>query len=844
MRTELRRLTAFVKDLPFRTWSWMITCKENGMFKKRLIAGSILLALLVLFALTGCSSPAGADGAQGPAGPERVDGQITPEQLAELFTRHDQIRVVTAGAAQIAGIVPAGKTLEITGPATVADDGTLTINGTVHILSEGWLIAEGSAVPSGTIDRGSAGLLIVDGTLWADPTFFDNGIPPYVRIDPASLTATIVLDEDSDDALPKINALFEAGIPAIITDYDYVLHPVSLAKLPAWKGAKKLIARAAQAYAATSGTLDVSEKGQLVISGNVTLGSTSATSFATLKASDSGNVVVTSGGGIILAGSGHASLAGKITVNGTIAVQGTSMQAPTPATDPERIPATVDLSGATITGANGLTFLLPTAEVVEIGSINLGAAALAIGLNGSGTTAGRLTVGSIVNTSGNPSTLTLPPIPVDIGSIVATNGVSIAGAGPSSSTTLSPAYVSGGNLTLGANVLLNGPVELGSSTNTIILTVAGLGNLGTTEADICAQLAKIDGGQVNAGAFSLSFVSGTYNTYIFNAASGPNPAEATFKGNTIFNNGLHIDGLVTIDATAESITLNDDSTFGTGLNSTSSSVLTLNGTGRLTVTGPVTIGAIAVNNGNGIGLQLDGSVTNTFGKITVGDNSKIATAAGVPSFMFGPGTYALGTTGTFEIDNSGATINLPGPGTFVLGEQAEGNLTFEAGTGITAPTLVATNGVVTLSGKDYGAIIVENGSTLTQTFTAGNPLTDVMAIDLGKGGVIALAGANSTFLPGGAIIRGFTFHKTRHDVLTPQLTARVDQTSFRGSLLGRPYTGSVTIGWATGATYKAVYDPADTGPFVYGELDTIDGTTNFAAGTGGVLITRNSDIAE
>jgi hypothetical protein len=728
---------------------------------------------------------------------------LTPEQLTELFTIHDAIRVVNnATVTNIAGLVPAGKLLEISGAVQVIDGGSLTINGTVHILNNGWLAAVANPGTSGMIDRGSTGLLLVDGTLEPDPYFFDNGIPSYVRIDPASTTAVVRLNHLIVPTTPaEINYLFEMGIPTIDTDYDELLGGISLAALPAWTGTKKLISREDQTF--PTDTVDVSDKGPLVISGTVTLGDSVGTTGATLKASDDGNVTVSPEGGIVL-DYGLSSLAGGITINGTLGVS-IDMVAVAPASGgPDRIPASVNLANATITNAGASKIVLP-ATARSIGGIVLGADVEIIGATG-------LSVNRI--SSGGAFTLTLPAIPVSVEILEAATG-NFTITGQAASAILSPARVitTAVNLAMGANTVLSGPIEL---FGTISLT--DLTNLGSAAEGQFAQLARISGGEVTT-TVALPFVSGVYNTHITTADA------ASFTGNITFNDGLAITGAVTTDAGAVTITLNDVVTINGGLTSTAS-LLTLNGTGSLALTGAgtLTTGALTVNNGGG--LQLNGSTTTVNGILTVGPGALIATHTGGPRFDFGPGTYTPSTG--FTVTTNGTILALPGTvdASLILGDQAAGSLTLVSTAASAATTFTLANGTgVTLSGAGSGAVIVGTGTTLT-------PGADTRIV-LGNGAV-ALSGG--TLDP--AEIRGFTYHKGPSDVYALQ-TTDYDTNTYRGTLLGTPYSGGgLTINDGGSAAYAVNYD-GTSGVFNYGTLTD----TEFVDAGVGALITKISDIA-
>ncbi|MDR2630660.1 MAG: hypothetical protein LBC60_07040 [Spirochaetaceae bacterium] len=796
------------------------------MFKKRTIIESAIL-LLVLALSTGCDNPAGSEGTPGRQGQERINGSLSAEQMAELFTRQDKIRIVNSSAsANIAGVVPEGKTLEITGSAQIEAHRALTINGKVHILSGGALYANGSS--GGIINRGSSGLLVVDGIFEADPTFFDHGIPEYVRINPASTTAAVVLRGNTSAVLDKINALFEEGIPAVDSDYDNLLHPVSVAALPAWTGGKRLIASSANQVfpKAPVDTVDVSGKGKLIIRGILSLGKGGAP--ATLKASESGNVTLAKEGKIIFL-SAASSLVGGITVKGTIDL----LVAVTPSGHTPYIPASVDLAGATITSTTGNgVFVPPASPVVAVGAIDLQSNLKIAAAQGS---TARLTVGTIAN-RGAGVTLTLPAgLTVETGLLSTGTGLTVQG--PSASPAmLRPSRVSG-DLTLGKGVQLDGEVGL---TGTVILHDEE--SLGPSHTAALNQLARIRGGTVNASAITtLDLTDGVYHTDLLSSRA------ASLKGSVTLNGALNIGGAVSTDGAPVTLTINKDAVVGGNFNS-SSSLLTINGKGTLSVGGDFEAKALTVNNGaTRVSLQLRGNKTHEFkGTLNVGSNSKVAAHTASPCYVFGPGTYTPSSGDGFKLPSSGggAILILPLSSSLTLGNRPEGNLTLLNNRTVPLSEVaypVSGGAGVTLSGEGYGALIVSPSSTMTQP-----PGTTV---DLGKGGVIALAGegsayavaGNATVLPYSAV-RGFTFHKGPQDSLTVQDPANLDQTSFRGVLFGKPYTAGVSINFGGSPLFQAKYS---NNVFSYSSLmvPATGATTFSSAGPGGALITKDSDLA-
>jgi hypothetical protein len=148
------------------------------MLKKSLIFGSIVLLLAMVFALSGCSNPAGPKGDPGdqgdtgnrgdpgiPGGVSLAAPTITPAVLALAFDQGD-IVILETTVTEVSGFVPKDNILYILGSAVKVSEagiGTLTVEGTIDIWNpDGELDADGNG----------AGLLVATGS----PTIRGQGI--------------------------------------------------------------------------------------------------------------------------------------------------------------------------------------------------------------------------------------------------------------------------------------------------------------------------------------------------------------------------------------------------------------------------------------------------------------------------------------------------------------------------------------------------------------------------------------------------------------------------------------------------------------------------------------------
>jgi hypothetical protein len=782
------------------------------MFKKNLIIGSVIPVLLVLFALTGCSSP--TDGAPGGIGLAQLSGPVTAEQLAESFAIHDVIQLA-GGTTTVVGLVPPGKTLIIATGVGIGAGTPLTVNGRIEIRQNGIF-----STTTGILAKESSGSIYTGGELVLAAQYYEY---PIIAAGTAFEPSAAILSLPGANAA-TINEFFgKPGINNIKND-TVTLSAAHVSALENWTGAKKLILESSGTLALGSFDVSAESLGKLVIGGNVTV--TIPAGGAVKAQAETANVTVAEGGKIILpaaAAPDHVDLQGKIIVDGGILSAADSATTAAIPADVDLTKGILSLEGATST----TTITLPDASRTIGGII----AAYNLTIAGPATTA-VISVGTISGTAG--VTLTLPGVTVEADEIELDTGTfTIAGPGGPPGTTLKPAKVSGGSadvltFTNATNIALAGDIELSA---TIILDE--LTNLGGQPADQLAQLTRITGGMVQA-ADDITFSSTDAAPLVFNTAINVDAADITISTSATFNKALThtTSGTASIGSGTSpvTVTLEENSDFGNGLTVTGGTAgVIITGNGGLNIGDTLTAGGLVTFSGGEVTLAAAG---NSLAAATLVVGSNTTVTAG--NLVFGAGTYTA--AGTITIDATGSEIS----GAAVTDTLALGNndpatsklLTLVGGT--TNGTFTAgANATVTLSGAGNGAIVVTpTGATATLTVGAAAELK------LGDG-IIALEYANATDigsldLTTGAKLSGFTYNGTAlqnsTDAYQPSFTTGGQ------SVLGKYYTDGVDI-------------TIGSGTYAYDDVTTLVGTitgnsTSYAArAIHGGIINKNSDIA-
>ena len=336
-------------------------------------------------------------------------------------------------------------------------------------------------------------------------------------------------------------------------------------------------------------------------------------------------------------------------------------------------------------------------------------------------------------------------------------------------TATTATFASTGAITDSGALSVSGTATFTAPGNPVTLDVAGndFGTIILTDGGTDATNAIIvDTNGIDIGA---SAVSGTF--------------DLTAGGNVTDSGQLQFTGAVTIDAGANTITLNDDAgdtdTYGsldltattitidenaaTDIAATTATTATFASTGAITDSGALAVTGTATFTAPGSPITLD-TGTNNFGTIVITDGGTDATNVVVVD----ANGIALGgpsaTSGTFALTAGGNVTN-------------SGALDFAGQTTITAP---ASNVTLTNAGNDFGTIVLTDGGTDAVNVS----ITDSNAIDIGASAV------SGTF----------------------DLTAGGNVTD-SGQL---QFAGAVTID-ATGSTITLNDDAADTD--TYGSFD-------------------------
>ncbi|MDR2630458.1 MAG: hypothetical protein LBC60_06000, partial [Spirochaetaceae bacterium] len=496
------------------------------MFKKSLFLGSVTLVLLALIALAGCSNPA-VDGAPGERGPlVAPTAAVSDTGLAELFTANNTVRLKTGNGtdASVYGIVPVGKTLEIAGSVNIGTGvgETLDVQGTLRILENGELFPTAGSVL--LLDRSAS--VVVEGFIYEELAFFPpkGGLDPRVTFAPSG-GVTLGAGSDEDD----VDYYF--GFPQIYRVKWNSTTP-DLEALEKWTPGKTLVLNADNTPTpalATDTTIDISEKGDLIIAatlepdGTWTGVTTTVGNGKTLKANAGRNQVTVAETGILEFGDNASTLAGRFKVNGTLSAGNFTTTV---------IPATVDLSEGTLAAsADTAKFQFPAGA--DKAKVNIKKIDVTFSL-------------AVTNTDGlfvklievnDTKTLQLPNNVDTVVERIDTRGLDISIKGEDTADAsyawLKPASIYGGITTTGVtldgnNIKIADTVKLASDT---VITAATLSPFGVDAAQQHAQLAKIEGGAVNFASGVVINAPTVLNTTLVSTGT------ITFNANTTLNAG-------------------------------------------------------------------------------------------------------------------------------------------------------------------------------------------------------------------------------------------------------------------------------------------------------------------
>jgi hypothetical protein len=340
-----------------------------------------------------------------------------------------------------------------------------------------------------------------------------------------------------------------------------------------------------------------------------------------------------------------------------------------------------------------------------------------------------LTIGTVVGTAAK--TLTLPKIPVKIGTVNGANMVTIAaGTGGGTTMALDIAKIEG-ELTLpAADVVLASGAQVEVASGGVLKSLA---TDFTPFTNLDGLASKVSGdGKVDLSALTggLSIPAGF--TKPFSVGIDLGAADLTLLGDATFNKSLNVTNVTNAGSTGSSkLTLNGLTAIANTLTSDGSGAtdaLTIAGTGKVTVADIVTATkplVIENTHADGVAFNVAGS-TNVIADtvyLEVKNGAKLVAGA---NLVFGPGKYTAAGTGV----TYGNSIITLGAGTDSL---TFGNIVL-GGTGAT--TFTASAHPVTL-GMDNGKGIINIADG---------------ALALATNGVLALGdGGKITFLNTGAL---------------------------------------------------------------------------------------------
>jgi hypothetical protein len=710
------------------------------MLKKSLMFFSVLFIIGAF--ILGCSNPTtGPAGEAGPAAPGGNTGgsnnsgggggddtytfaaTVSSAELEVTFAKYTKVVLFVPALTpvDVAGKIPAGKTLVVRSPVSVANSETLTLDGGTLVIEEngGQLKAGVSGVGTLALTKGT---VQVDGFLEAPVTFFATAAANSdVKIEYGDTGGAVL---DSADTAANVDAIFDAGVNTIVWPTTS-FNATAVAGLTNWTGDKTLILSGANTVSAT---LDVSGKGNLEIADTLTLGAYTFTS--------GGKVTVSKDGSIVLSDTA-STLVGGITVEGTLKVSASS-----PLTNP--IPTGVDLSKATLVSDNasasvglpasttiGTIDLAETLTITGATTLNIGTlkatAATTLTLPAAAVTVGTIDVAEDGVIAGTPTslaittiapsvgskTLTLPAGMVTVTAIVTDTSKALTIAG-TSTTTLKPAAISGdGELSLGASdLLLDGNITIASSAT--LKTNNTLDNFGGSPY---TQLAKISGGTVDVGSAVVTPVATTtINTVLTTTGVVTFPI-----GSLVVGPG----GKILAGSLLE---------FGPGTYTATTGTFETDGGAIKTSTNSATL-ALGTS---GITLKADASVSTT-GTFTAANKVVVFNGTGAGSITI-PGDSSAGSL------TIGATAELAlGDGTVYLGFDTAGGILTVGATGakisgfVSAGSTIASTGNLTaaISGNYNSGVALaysNNPTYASNTVTGGSGAEDALFTGLTTNG--------------------------------------------------------------------------------------------------------------
>ena len=501
----------------------------------------------------------------------------------------------------------------------------------------------------------------------------------------------------------------------------------------------------------------------------------------TLNAFTGANVILQATNNITVSGTAtvtlQAGLALTLQAGNSLTVSaGTSLAAPqglTLSAGSSAAPAPVPAGSLTVSGAvsstNGIVRLTAdgASGAVGIGANVTGASVQLVGLGGISQTAGIITAttastGSVSFTAGT-------------GSVAQTGGTVSAAVVTATAGSFSLAQANA----VGSLGLISTTSGLAFTNGNKALTVTGpvsAGTGGSGNAGITTTAALVVSGNVSAPSVGLSgsSISQTAGTITASAAAG---TVTLTSGGAISQAGGTIAAPNLTYSASGAVNLPTGNSVGT-LGSGSSTAVTFNNSGTLTVAGPVTASTGDAGITTSGALTVSGNVASTAGNVTL-QGSSITQTAGAIQATSGGATVILASIGA--ISQTGGTVlattltgSLPAasvslPQANVVGTlgtfTATGAFTFAngstaltvtgpivAGTGPTGDASITTTGALTVSGSITGQNVTLAGSVIGQgagTITASNAATGTITLNGGgayteTGGTLSAAVLSGT----------------------------------------------------------------------------------------------------
>lgn len=683
-------------------------------------------------------------------------GTVTTGAGGELFSTNAGALVLGAGANLDGSLVQAGGgSITVTGNITTTNDNIGIAGGLILTGSSTFDAGTGTIALSGAADLGT-GTVIFN----ADSINFNGGA------NSVSGTGTLTLRPSTNGASISVGT---GGGDLELTAADMAALADGFTQIN--------IGRAGTGeHEITIGTLAIRDPmvfhasaagGSVVVNGNIT-----GTTNGSVTINGSGNST-TLNGNIVTAG-------GAIAINDGVTL-GTNVQLDTTNGGAVAAGANISITGAvnaTTSGTEGLTLRAGTGGDISLGTVGgttrVGAFTIT---SADDVSAGAITASTITQTAATSATYS-GALNTNAGGGISLTGGSISLAGATTTN--------GGGLTINnsAALSIDGALNLdGALSQTGTGTVTISNNITTTNDAvsfasnvILGTDISIDtnsgtganvtfGGTLNgttAGADNLTINAGSGDVTFTGAIGGSTPlgiltitsaddvsaAAATFlrmvqsagTGTTSFSGA--------VNATNGGLSLTGTNfTFGSTVNTTSTSGLTVVATGALTLNGAVSLdGSLVFSGGGTVAINADVTTTNDnisiTGNATIGDSVELSVGTGIIAFS---GTLDMGANDvTFtgdEINFNGGADSVSGTGAIVL-QPATSGLTVNVGNSTNnANQLDLQIGDINALADGFSSITIGRATGAQTMNISASLFKDPVTFRTGSGGTATVAGA-------------------------------------------------------------------------------------------------------